>query len=146
MKHPYVAILIVFLVALVSCSGDHSIKTMDIGKFTMDVPSAWSLREVQGYDSFVRQIKIDEQESIDIDLGWYSSSLNVDNSTHITVIKKIDERTAKIVEPKIFKHGLTGVYFDSLDIEKTKLQISGNDLSEKNQRLFLAAIETIKFK
>jgi hypothetical protein len=33
-----------------------------------------------------------------------------------------------------------------LDIQKTKFQMSGIDLSHRNQRLFLSAIETLKFK
>ena len=55
---------------------------------------------------------------------------------------------AKIVVPKVSGVGLIGVYFESTN-EKGKgmsLQISGYDLSKKNEELFLKAIKTIKFK
>ena len=140
--------LIIVLIAsltVLSCNDEVEQKTLDVDKFTIIIPSTWTLEEVQGYDSFVRQIRINEQEKISIDLGWYSSNLNVDNSTHDIIIKTIDNKAAKIVKPKNFQQGTTGVYFDSLDIQKTKFQMSGIDLSAGNQRLFLTAIETIKF-
>jgi hypothetical protein len=129
-----------------SCNDEIEQKTLDVERFTIIVPSTWTLEEVQGYDSFVRQIKINEQEKISIDLGWYSSNLNVDNSTHDIKINTIDNKEAKIVQPKHFQRGTTGVYFDSLDIQKTKFEMSGTDLSVGNQLLFLTAIETLKFK
>lgn len=121
-------------------------KTLEVENFTIIIPTTWNLEELQGYDSFVRQISINEQEKIIIDLGWYSSNLNVDNSIHDITNKTIDNKFAKIVKPTNFQQGTTGVYFDSLDIKKTKLQMSGINLSAGNQRLFLTAIETLKFK
>lgn len=141
--------LIIVLIAsltVLSCNDEVEQKTLDVEKFTIIIPSTWNLEELQGYDSFVRQIRINEQEKIGIDLGWYSSNLNVDNSTHDITNKTIDNKSAKIVKPKNFHQGTTGVYFDSLDIQKTKLQMSGVNLSAGNQRLFLTAIETLKFK
>jgi hypothetical protein len=132
--------------AFFSCNDEVERKTLNVDRFTIIVPSSWTLHEVQGYDSFVRQININEQEKISIDLGWYSSKLDVDNSTHDITFHTIDHKDAKIVKPKNFQRGTTGVYFDSLDIQKTKFQMSGIDLSEGNQRLFLTAIETLKFK
>lgn len=132
--------------AFTSCNDDGEQKTIDVEKFTIEIPSTWILEKVQGYDSFVRQIKINEKEKITIDLGWYSSNLNVDNSTHEILIKTIDNKTAKVVRPRNLHLGTTGVYFDSLDIQKTKFQMSGIDLSRGNQLLFLSAIETLRFK
>jgi hypothetical protein len=140
-----ILILMLSLIIL-SCNDENEQKTLDVERFTIIVPSTWTLEDVQGYDSFVRQIKINEQEMISIDVGWYSSNLNVDNLTHDILFKRIDNRDAKIVQPKAFQLGTTGVYFDSLDIQKTKFQMSGIDLSHRNQRLFLTAIETLKFK
>lgn len=140
-----IIVLIASLIGL-SCNDEIEQKTLDADRFTIKVPSTWAFEEVQGYDSFVRQIKINEQEKISIDLGWYSSNLNVENSTHDIINKTIDNKSAKIVKPKNFQQGTTGVYFDSLDIQKTKFQMSGIDLSAENQRLFLTAIETLRFK
>jgi len=130
---------------ILSCHDEIEQKTLNVEKFTIIVPTTWSLEEMQGYDSFVRQIRINEQEKISIDLGWYSSNLNVDNSTHEIIARTIDNKDAKIVRPINFQKGTTGVYFDSLDIQRTKFQMSGVDLSPGNQRLFLTAIETLKF-
>ena len=145
MRKVNLAVIITGLIIL-SCTEDPELKTLDVNRFTIIIPTTWKLEEVKGYDSFVREITINEQEKINIDLGWYSSNLNVDNATHDITFKPIDNRNAKIVRPKNFQPGITGVYFDSLDIQKTKLQISGVDLSEGNQRLFLNAIETLKFR
>ena len=131
---------------ILSCNDEAEQKTVDLERFTIIIPSTWTLEEVQGYDSFVREIKINGKEKISIDLGWYSSNLNVDSSTHDIIIEIIDHKEAKVVKPKKFRSGTTGVYFDSLDIQKTKLQMSGIDLSTGSNRLFLTAIETIKFK
>lgn len=139
-------IVLIASLTVLSCDDEVEQKTLDVERFTMVVPSTWNLEEVQGYDSFVRVIKISEQEEITIDLGRHSSSLNVDNSTHDIFIKTIDNKAAKIVKPKNFQHGTTGVYFDSLDMQRTKFQMSGINLSAGNQRLFLTAIETLKFK
>lgn len=139
-------IVLIASLTVLSCNDEVEQKTLDVEKFTIIIPSTWNLEELQGYDSFVKQIRINEQEKISIDLGWYSSNLNVDDSTHDITNKIIDNKSAKIVKPKNFQQGTTGVYFDSLDIQKTKLQMSGVNLSAGNQRLFLTAIETLKFK
>ena len=141
--------IIIFLItslAIFSCDDEVERIELSVRDFTIEVPSNWTLEEVQGFDSYVRRIKINEHEIIGIDLGWYSSSLNVDDLTHNITLKILDNRDAKIVYPKNFGQGTTGVYFDSLDNQGTKLQMSGFDLSEANQHLFLTAIETIKFK
>jgi hypothetical protein len=139
-------IVLIISLTVLACNDEVEQKTLDVDKFTIIIPSTWNLEDVQGNDSFVRQIKINEHEKISIDLGWYASNLNVDNLTHDILTKTIDNKDAKIVKPKNFQIGTTGVYFDSLDIQKTKLQMSGVDLSTSNQRLFLTAIETLKFK
>ena len=141
-----IVLVLILSLTLLSCNDEAEQKTLDLGRFTVKVPSPWTLDEVQGYDSFVTQIKINEEEKISVDLGFYSSNLNVDNSTHDVITRIIDSKEAKVVKPKNFKRGTTGVYFDSLDIQKTKLQISGVDLSHNNQLLFLNVIETLKFK
>ncbi len=97
---------------LSSCVSEPEQKTLDVEKFTIKIPSTWTLEEVQGYDSFVRQIRINDQDKIGIDLGWYSSNLNVDRETHDIIIKTIDNKNAKIVHPKGFQLGTTGIYMN----------------------------------
>ena len=61
----------------------------------------------------------------------------------------IDNRKAKLVQPKKSREGTTGIYIDSLwkvGSALYKFEISGKNLKPNNERLFLKAIVTIKFK
>jgi PBP1b-binding outer membrane lipoprotein LpoB len=130
----------------IGCAEDTNWNTQDAVHFTIDLPDTWTMEEVQGYDSFVRQIRISEQQVISIDLGWYSNPLNVDATTHTIQFKTIDNKDAKIVKAKDFQSGTTGVYFELIDDNNNRLNISGQDLSPTNQSLLLNAIETIRFQ
>jgi hypothetical protein len=60
----------------------------------------------------------------------------------------IDRKKAKIVRPKKSGQGITGVYIDSLWTSGSgvdKFQLNGQDLNNKNERLLLQAIRTLKF-
>ena len=131
---------------VISCDDAPAQKTMDAGRFTIQTPSAWTLEELQGYDSSVKQITINDTEKISIDVGWYADNLNVDPVTHEITTKTIDNFNAKIVRPINFNEGITGVYFETIDLAGTKLHMSGTNLSAMNQRIFLNAIETLNFK
>lgn len=101
----------------------------------------------QGYDSFVGHIEKNDEKKVTFDLGWYSNKLNFDPATHDIYFLTIDNKRAKVVSPKNFGQGTTGVYFDSLETTKTnRFQISGTGLSSTNQKLFLTAIESLRFK
>lgn len=136
------------IVLTVSCeSDDVTFRLVDFDKFTIEIPETWTPVEQQGYDSFVGQIDINDKEKIIFDLGRYSSKLAVSSSTHDIGITIIDDKPARVVKPKGFGKGTTGVYFDSLEVTKaTKFQLSGSDLSPDNQRLLLIAIESLRFK
>jgi len=61
----------------------------------------------------------------------------------------VDGREAKIVYPRKSGIGITGVYIDSLwttKFGKDRFKLSGENMKPENQRLFLQAIKTIKFK
>ncbi|WP_028298582.1 hypothetical protein [Olivibacter sitiensis] len=141
----YIAILIL---TSISCSNDIELeKTLDFERFTIQVPAAWSQQQIQGYDSYVGQIAIGEQESISFDLGAYADNLNVNTTSHDITTKTIDNKEAKIVKPKVAGQGTTGVYFEKLGTNDVdKFQMSGINLNTQNQRLFLAALETLKFR
>ncbi|WP_281638252.1 hypothetical protein [Flavobacterium marginilacus] len=55
---------------------------------------------------------------------------------------------AKIVVPINAEKGTTGVYFENTSTNRKgmKFQISGYNLKEENQKAFLRAIKTLKFK
>ncbi len=142
-------LLFVVIIALaVSCQTDsvHP-ELVDFEKFTMKIPGKWKAEKQQGYDSQVWQIEINSKEKLSFDLGWYSDRLEVDPSTHNINFTVIDNKRVKVVSPRNFGPGTTGVYFDSLETTKTnRFQMSGTGLSPKNQKLFLSVVETLKFK
>jgi hypothetical protein len=51
-------------------------KTMDFGAFTIQTPQSWQQIKAKGADSFVGRIAIDEKDTLNFDLGWYSNSLS----------------------------------------------------------------------
>ena len=143
-------IVLIFLSGLIllSCENEMDIQTitLDLKEFSIEIPITWSYQQNQGYDSFVGEIKIDDNEKISFDYGWYSNPLDVDSLTHLIIYRTIDGESAKVVSPKDFKKGTTGVYFNSLKNNTLKFQMSGTDLSGNNQILLLKAIESLKFK
>ena len=141
-------LFIILAIGTISCDTDNvEPKTVDFEKFTIQVPGTWIASPQQGFDSFVGQIEITDKEKLNFDLGWYSNKLNADPAIHDIDFVTIDNKRAKVVKPKNFGQGTTGVYFDSLETTKTnKFQISGTGLSSSNQKLFLKATKTLKFK
>jgi hypothetical protein len=138
----------IFTFWTISCGTDEvKPKTLDLDKFTIQVPSTWSASRQQGYDSFVGQIETSEKEKVSFDLGRYSDQLKVDPSTHNIDFVTIDNKRAKVVKPKNFGRGTTGVFFDSLETTKTnKFQLSGTGLNNESQKRLLTSIESLKFK
>jgi len=138
----------VILISAVSCqTGSIDPENIDFGRFTMKIPGKWKETKQQGYDSYIWEIRINSKEKLSIDHGWYSDRLEVDTATHDINFVIIDNKRAKIVSPRNFGKGTTGVYFDSLETTKTnRFQMSGTNLSPKNQRQFLNAVGTLKFK
>ncbi len=142
-------LLFVVIVAFAtSCQkGDINPESVDFGKFTMKIPGKWKVTRLQGYDSNIWEIRINGKERLSIDHGWYSSRLDVDPAAYHIDFVTIDNKRAKIVTPKDFGPGTTGVYFDSLDAGKmNRFLMSGTGLSLKNQKRFLNVVETLKFK
>lgn len=140
-------LFIILSIGAISCDTENiEYKTVDLEKFTIQVPWQWIASKQQGYDSFVGQIEINDKEKIIYDLGWYSNQLKVNPETHDIEYMIIDNKRAKIVKPKNFGPGTTGVYFDSLKTRGNKFEISGVNLSAYNQKLFLVSIESLKFK
>ncbi len=157
---------------------------LDFGAFTIETPNGWTKIKEQGADSYVGRIAIDNDDTLDFDLGWYSNTLNeyeptildssmigsidtsmVDVSEVIFVKNRmkidpdkykknnilwdtIDGRKVKIVFPRQTGLGTTGIYIDSLwqsgsDVDRFNLY--GVNLKPANEKLFLAALKTMKF-
>ncbi|MEQ8240753.1 MAG: hypothetical protein RIA69_16155 [Cyclobacteriaceae bacterium] len=61
----------------------------------------------------------------------------------------IDNRKAKVIQPKKSGNGMTGMFIDSLWVAGSgidRFQINGKDLKPENERLLIEAIKTIRFK
>ena len=143
------SLAIVLLLLAASCNKDIHVErhTLDFGKFTIEVPEKWDYVKQQGIDSYVGGIRTSDGQMISFDLGWYSNKLEVDSKTHEIDLIVIDKKQAKVVYPRKARNGTTGAYFFNLDKSGIiKFQISAIDLTERNQRQFLKAIETLKFK
>lgn len=160
--------LLVWLLVL-GCQSEN--KTLNFGYFTIDIPASWHSVKVQGIDSYIGLIVIDDNDTLSFDLGWYSNDLSSEEDIfemHAAEIiqddgsifiperlrknsssyEVIDGRRAKIVQPKQSGEGTTGVYFDSLwkagdNIDR--FQLNGHNLKPENEEAVLQAIRTLKF-
>lgn len=123
-------------------------QTVDAGTFTLSLPSGWKFNKLQGIDSYAGEF-VDDNTKLEFDYGRYSDSLAKDNDPdHFVTYETIDGHKAKIVVPKVTGKGTVGVYFDDLADEgqKTKLQLSGQNLNASQQEVALKMFQTLKFK
>jgi hypothetical protein len=105
-------------------------QTLDFGSFSIVTPDGWTKIKAKGTDSYVGQIAIDNSDTIDFDLGWYSNTLTepepqiieramlksmnlLDNSQFIIV----DSR--KGIDPDKYKKN--NISWDTIDGRKAKI-------------------------
>jgi hypothetical protein len=99
------------LIILSSCQTNY--KHHDFGKFTIELPSSWKTIDIQGIDSYVKQIVTDTGDTLQFDLGYYSNTL--EESVPILIPKSDKEL--------LLKEGIdtTGIIFlDSVEQESYK--------------------------
>lgn len=75
MKKFLTAIIVTGLTACSQTQPKGDIKTMDFGAFTIETPQSWRQIKEKGIDSYVGRIAIDDKDTLDFDLGWYSNTL-----------------------------------------------------------------------
>ena len=65
------------LVLLISCNNSNKAteQIMDFGLFTLEAPEEWKRIKEKGTDSYVGKIAIDNSDTLEFDLGWYSNTL-----------------------------------------------------------------------
>jgi len=98
-------LLTIILLMLLSCIDKQKgeTKTLDFGRFKIDVPGTWQQVKAKGIDSYVGLMILDEGDTVSFDLGWYSNSLEdesvyvenddvylVDNESHPDFYGKVD--------------------------------------------------------
>jgi len=72
-------ILVFLLILIIGCNDNKSNtekQTLDFGSFSIETPNGWTKIKAQGVDSYVGRIAIDNSDTLDFDLGWYSNKLN----------------------------------------------------------------------
>lgn len=72
------SIILIVITGLLSCSETKTTsdkKILDFGAFTIEAPSGWEKIKELGIDSYVGKIAIDENDTLQFDLGWYSNDL-----------------------------------------------------------------------
>jgi hypothetical protein len=74
---PMRPLLTIILLTLLSCTDKQKgkIKTLDFGRFQIDVPGTWQQVKAKGIDSYAGLMILDDGDTVSFDLGWYSNSL-----------------------------------------------------------------------
>lgn len=121
------------LLFIISCA-DNKTKVdnqiLDFGSFTIVTPNSWTKVKAHGTDSYVGRIAIDNNDTIDFDLGWYSNTLTEDEPQIIerSMLKNIDvlDTTEFIIvdsrrgiDPDKYKKN--NVSWDTIDGRKAKI-------------------------
>ena len=93
--------LTLLLFTFIACNTFKSPKetqTLDFGYFTLEAPQGWKAVKAKGIDSYVGKIAIDNKDTLNFDLGWYSFNLN-ESGLHIldsSLLNVVDSTTVDI--------------------------------------------------
>lgn len=106
--------------------------TLDFGSFSIETPSGWTKIKSKGVDSYVGRIAIDNIDTLDFDLGWYSNKLNEYEPTILdsSMIGSIDTsmvdtsvvifvKNRMRVDPDKYKKN--NILWDTIDGRKAKI-------------------------
>jgi hypothetical protein len=105
-------------------------QTLDFGSFSIVTPNGWTKIKAQGIDSYVGRISIDNTDTIDFDLGWYSNTLTEPEPQIIqrSMLKNMDVLdtsqfiivdSRKGIDPDKFKKN--NISWDTIDGRKAKI-------------------------
>ena len=76
MRSAYFFPIILGLFSCTSKEKQTDVYRLDLGSFSLEAPKSWKYVEERGVDSYVGRIAIDEVDTLNFDLGWYSNKLN----------------------------------------------------------------------
>jgi hypothetical protein len=105
-------------------------QTLDFGSFSIVTPNGWTKIKAQGADSYVGRIAIDNTDTIDFDLGWYSNTLTEPEPKIIegSMLRNMDlldtsqiiiVDSRKGIDPDKFKKN--NISWDTIDGRKAKI-------------------------
>ena len=127
-----IAISIFGFIACNQTQPKNDINTLDFGLFTVDVPKTWTKIKEKGTDSYVGRIAIDEKDTLNFDLGWYSNQLYEYDPPILdsSMIKDIDTSRTDIHEIIFVKNRMlvdpdkyrkNNISWDTIDGRKAKI-------------------------
>jgi hypothetical protein len=68
-------IYLLLVVLLFSCTGENKYEEFNFGEFTIVGPKSWKVVNVNGIDSYVKEIITENQDTLYFDYGYYSNPL-----------------------------------------------------------------------
>jgi len=144
----FIKILILFAlhIALLGYT-QPNLKKINLGEFSVTIPRNWNQKRLGGVDSFVGEI-VGPKVLLSFDysdMGYANHLDEIDAKSHIIKTDSSGKYIIKIIYPKISGKGMTGVYIKHKS-SNSNFQMNGENLSASNQKLALAAFETINFK
>ena len=121
------------LLLIGGCADNKSIadnQTLDFGSFSIVTPNDWTKIKAQGVDSYVGRIAIDNTDTLDFDLGWYSNPLTEPEPQIIerSMLRNMDVldtsqfiivNSRKGVDP--YKYKKNNISWDTIDGRKAKI-------------------------
>lgn len=150
-----IKILLSFLIfsIILNCAtkNEEPLRKMEFIFFEMMTPKNWKKIKMQGIDSYVGAIKMDNNEKIYYDYGYYSNKLIDLEKNNKVIYEKIGGLNSKIIISGNENEKASGIYFDSIrfvkeDSMRIRLQFSGRNLSPTNEKKLLKSFRTLKFK
>jgi hypothetical protein len=125
-------LLLLFIISCAVSKNKSDKQTLDFGSFVIETPKGWIKINAHGADSYVGRIAIDNTDTLDFDLGWYSNKLDEHDPTILdsSMIGAIDTSKAyskeiifvkdvRKVDPDKYKKN--NVSWDTIDGRKAKI-------------------------
>jgi hypothetical protein len=128
MKELLSAIIVIGLTACNQPQSKGKKKTMDFGAFTIETPISWRQIKAKGIDSYVGRIAIDDSDTLEFDLGWYSNDLTEyqevkmgDGKTYF--ISSYDTAYSPTLVDSVYKDKVVKSYitWDTIDGRRAKI-------------------------
>ena len=128
-------IITILIFGLFACNQTNTkadTKILDFGVFTIETQESWTKIKEQGTDSYVGRIAIDNNDTLDFDLGWYSNKLYETDVTILdsSMMNLVDTNAAdfysiifvkdkNLVDPD--KYRKNNISWDTIDGYKAKI-------------------------
>ena len=125
-----IGLLLFFLISCTDSKPKTDKHTLDFGLFTIETPKSWKKIKAHGIDSYVGRIAIDNSDTLDFDLGWYSNTLT---EPEPQIIERSILRNMKVLDTTQFvivdsrkninpdKYKKNNVLWDTIDGRKAKI-------------------------